>query len=277
MNRELLEIYRGKEVFKNWKVSKYPTLNTIISNTWNELDELISIRLSAPSMDRIDQYNIETKRFITNFTNHNWLDLLLIQFNKTTGEKEIYTPYSNPGYNVFARLLLAYFEKNKKRPNVDFSNIDIEQWNENEKNRDIPLKNDIDALRREHWIRSFLEEKDNFQTDEHGVYRAINPSEETWEEWEGIWFQEDLTILNFRNYWVWGQEDNSISTIHIENNLIPLYLQAFIDTNIRIAGPSNGANLKKIYEMMFYVLEHPELNGKERYMRVRKDTPLTKE
>ena len=277
MKRDTTEVYRGKEVFKNWRFSKYPTLNSIIADKESELNELISVKLSAPSIDIIDQYNIETKRFITNFTNHNGLDLLLIQLNKTTGEKEIYTPYSNPGYNVFARLLLAYFEKHKKRPNIDFSNIDIERRNENEKNRDIPLKNDIDALRREHWIRSFLEEKDSFQTDDNDIYRGISSIEEKWEDREGIWFQEDLTILKFRNYWVWGQEDNSISTIYIENNLIPLYLQAFIDTNIRIAGPSNGANLKKIYEMIFYFIEHPELDEKERYMRVREDTPLTKE
>lgn len=70
MNRKLLEIHQGKEVFGNGKFSKFPTINTVISNKENELSDLMSVRVAAHGTDYIEQYNIETQNFITNFTHH---------------------------------------------------------------------------------------------------------------------------------------------------------------------------------------------------------------
>jgi hypothetical protein len=53
----------------------------------------------------------------------------LTQYNKTTEKKETYSAYSDPGYNVFANLLIGYYEKFKKRPNIDFRDIDIDARN----------------------------------------------------------------------------------------------------------------------------------------------------
>jgi hypothetical protein len=74
----------------------------------------------------IDQYNIETKKYITNITTHQGLDLHLQQYNKSTQQKEVYSPYSTAGYAIFVSLVCAYYECFQKRPILNFPNADRE-------------------------------------------------------------------------------------------------------------------------------------------------------
>jgi len=66
------------------------------------LEQLISIRIPLGITKKynkgqsIEQYNIETKKHITNITTHNGLDLHLSQYSKATGKTETYSPYSDP-------------------------------------------------------------------------------------------------------------------------------------------------------------------------------------
>jgi len=278
MKRKLLEIHEGKEVFKNWKFANFPTLNTIISDKENELSKLMSVRIKSYEVDCIPQYNIETTNYITNFTNHNGLDLLLTQYNKETKTKVVYTPYSNPGYDVFANLLLGYYEKNHKRPKIDFSNVDTKERNKSAVDLDLPLKNFIDSIRWDMPLYLYLEQRDTYKEDSKWIFRPILPANTEDDEREGnregIGFKDNTTIMQVWNKGL-GDEAYRIIKLAFETELIPLYLQAFIDTNLSIAGNRNLGNLQKIYEMIFYVLEHPEIDKNKVTLRAWVDTPLT--
>ena len=272
MKRKLLEIHQGREVFKNGKFTNFPTLNIIISDKENELNELMSVRIKT---DYIPQYNIETKNFITNFTNHNGLDLLLTQYNKKTRTRVVYTPYSNPGYDVFVNLLLGYYEKNHKRPRIDFSNVHVEERNKAEKSHDLPLKNFIDSIRWDMALYLYLEQKDLYKEDSTWTFRPLLPKDTEEDVREGIWFKDKTTIMNVSSKGIGNNSSHTISTFIFENELIPVYLQAFIDTNLSVAGNTNLGNLEKIYEMIYYTLEHPGIDKEKLSRRAWLDTPLT--
>ncbi len=275
MNRKLLEIHQGKEVFENGKFAKFPTLRTIISNKENELSDLMSVRVAAHGTDYIEQYNIETQNFITNFTHHNGLDLLLTQYNKETKTRVVYTPYSNPGYDVFVNLLLGYYEKNHKRPKIDFSNVNVEKRNKAEKSWDLPLKDFIDSIRWDMAIYLYLEQKDLYKEDSTWTFRPLLPKDTEEDKREGIGFKDNTTIMNISSKGIGNNSSHTISTFVFENEIIPVYLQAFIDTNLSVAGNTNLGNLQKIYEMIYYTLEHPEIDKDKVSRRAWIDTPLT--
>lgn len=282
--RKITEIYEGKEVLKNWKFSNFPTLEWIISDKISELDGLLSVRLSYHSFDlnSMQQFNIETKNFITNFTTHNWLDLFLTQYNKKTKTKMSYSPYSNPGYNVFVNLLIWYFEAFGKRPNINFKNLDIKWWNENKRKRDIPLFNFLDGIRWDSWLYCYINNKELFKEDNKWIIRPILPDSKGNSDYsERIWFHWDKTIMNLENYHVWFNRDPNekpnMARIIVENDLIPLYLQAYIDTNRNVCWPDVATNLKKIYEMIFYVLENKSEDKEKLVMEARDKTPLSSE
>jgi len=273
--KERYEIGKGKEVFKNKLYSSIPTLKNIITENQKNLDELLSIKIRESNDHIIDQYNIETKRFITNITTIQGLDLNIAQYNKETKTREIYSPYSNPGYNVFAHRLLAYFELHKKHPPINFSDIDIKGRNEASEGRENPIIEFVDNIRWEGNIFWYIYDKEKFfGTDKEWVRRIIYPTEEETgnSNREGVGIQNDTTIIQFWHEIVYNSPKPA--KIIIENELIPIYLQAFIDTNRRVAWPTNATNLKKIVEMIFYVLEGEEKERDKRMQEARRKTPL---
>ena len=278
MKKNQTEIVKGKEVFKNNKFSQYPTLNTIITTNQAELNNLISIRIGWSKGREMEQYNIETKKYITNFFHHNGLDLLLTQYNKAEDSINTYTPYANPGYNIFVNRLISYYEQFGKRPTLDFAEVNIERRNDIIQSRwgEIPLSNYMSNVWFDHWVWWYLENKEWFVTDPDGTYRQSAHTEPN-REW--LWFTKDESIIKVSTYNILWREDEEtpIKTIKVENELLPLYLQAFIDT-MNAMGGSTG-NLKRLYDITYHILEHPEMTEDEKsmYKITRNKKPLTKE
>ena len=282
MKRKETEIYLwAKEVFKTNKLASVPTLKGIISANQKDLEALMSVRVVAKRLDSIDQYNIETKNFITNITTIQWLDLHLTQYNKQTKTHQLYSPYSNPGYNVFVNLLMGYYEIFKKRPPVNFSNIDINSRNESGNRFDNPMKNFVDNIRWEWNVFGYLNYRDLIKEDKEWITRLVSQNEENWNhdrEWFGI--QWDNVVMKMTGY---QPRSSNVPTpkIVFEKDLIPLFLQAYLDVNLSTTWPDNAVNLKKIYEMIFYVMENEDVRKKvnedDNYHEIRKNTPLTPE
>lgn len=262
MKRKDTELTRNwSEIFCNERYKEIPSLNGIITDNKEVLEKILSIRIPIYRKNLaeqgIEQYNIETKKYITNISTHNGLDLHLMQYNKVTKKKEVYSPYSSPWYNVFADLLCAHYEFFKKKPVLNFPNTDVEKWNRQLKNHDIPLMNEMLALLRDHWIQSYLYRYKLFQQDNQWIFRAIYPNtenpQERKEEWIGIrWDEVDFQCIDYYyNPWLKHR-------ISIEKDLINVFLQMFIDVNLSVASSVVNLNLKKIADVMYKILEDPQ-------------------
>lgn len=250
------------EIFRNEKYKELSSLHNIIGDNKEVLKQILSIRipLHRKILDgqSINQYNIETKKYITNMTTHNGLDLHLMQYTKETNKKQIYSPYSNPWYHVYVYLLCAYYEFFKKKPILNFPNTDIEGWNKQIRSHEVPLMNDMMATSRDIGIYSYLHQYQFFQQDNNWVHRIISPiskdNKQREEEWIGIKWDE--VILQCKDYYY---SDWSKHKIYIEKELINLFLQAFIDVNRSTSWSTNNLNLKKIADITHKVLEDPQI------------------
>ncbi|MEI7563192.1 MAG: hypothetical protein WCJ39_06095 [bacterium] len=145
MPKERHELIPGKEILTNGKYKKVISLQKIVPDIEAALGKnLLSIKIRKKRDAIIEQYNIETTKYITNMTTHNGLDLHLVQYNKQTKDMQMHSPYSNPGYSVYTHALCAYYEFFKKKPALNFPNIDKEARNKHRKNiGDIPLNNEM--------------------------------------------------------------------------------------------------------------------------------------
>ena len=102
-----------------------------------------------------------------------------------------------------------------------------------------------------------MKNKDLFKEDSTGITRPIRDEEK---ERHGIWFKDNNTIMHLTYSNI--QDALLEAEIVIENELIPLYLQIIIDTNIWNTKARNTTNLKKLYEMICMILwlHYPKKN-----------------
>lgn len=263
MKRRETEIAQWSEIFCNEKYKEISSLHDIIENNKEVLKQLLSIRIPIyrKNLDEqsINQYNIETEKYITNITTHNGLDLHIMQYTKANKRKQIYSPYSNPWYNVYVYLLCAYYECFRKKPILNFSNTDadIEWWNKQIRSHDVPLMNDMMATSRDSGVYSYLHQYQFFQQDNNWIYRIISPISKNKErEEEGIGIQGNEVILQCKDYYynAWSKHK-----IYIEKELINLFLQAFIDVNRATSWSINNLNLRKITDITHKVLENSQI------------------
>ncbi|MCX6824890.1 MAG: hypothetical protein NTY80_01580 [candidate division SR1 bacterium] len=257
--RKETEISVGGEIFSNERYKELPALNDIISGNKEVLGKLLSLRVPLGERtfphDTMPQYNIETEKYITNITGHNGLDLLLSQYNKQTKKTEVYTPYSNPGYGVYANVLCAYYEIFKKRPILNFENRDIVGWNE------LGMHNPFmgEMMNSYQSVADYIHNYEYFKQDNEGIHRIIR-EENSGRTEDGFGIYKDEAILQFTDDFESGQT----TRFCIEKELLNLFIQSFIEVNARFGGPRNNLNLKKIADVVYTVLENPEL---------RKDVP----
>ncbi len=261
MKRKETEIHEWSEIFRNEKYKQLESLNGIVAGNEDALARLLSIRIPIYgykfSHQLIDQYNIETKKYITNLTTHNGLDFHLTQYNKFTNARSVYSPYSDAWYNVYVDLLCAYHEIFRKRPILNFPDTDVEWWNHQIKNRDVPLMREMMNAYREAY--SYLHQYKFFQKDAQWVHRIVPlGNKERIDEWFGI--QWDEIILQFIDHFY---DRWSTHKFFIEKELINLFIQMFIDINRRTSWQVGNLNLKKISDVIYTVLESPQIREKD--------------
>lgn len=259
MAKERYELVPGKEILTNGKYKKVISLQGIISDidaSWAE--NLLSIKIREKRDGIIEQYNIETTKYITNMTTHNGLDLHLVQHNKETKDIQLYSPYSSPGYNIYTHALCAYYDFFKKKPLLNFPNTDKEARNECRKDMwDIPLNNEMQYTNMQ--AMPYLNFQNFFQQDSQWIFRIIpigDQEKPRTAEWLGI--KEDEAIIQTVAHDHYYNRRNT-QRIYIEKDLINLFLQAFIDTNRCVAWPMVNLNLKKIADVLYSVLENEEM------------------
>ena len=110
----------------------------------------------------------------------------------------------------------------------------------------------------------YLEHKDLYKQDENWIFRPVWNEEPNGDKQERLGFKDNTTIMQVWNKWLWDEPDRIIK-LQFENELIPVYLQAFIDTHLSVAGNANLGNLKKIYDMICYTLNHPNPTEEEKF------------
>ncbi|EKD25281.1 MAG: hypothetical protein ACD_80C00089G0004 [uncultured bacterium (gcode 4)] len=258
MKRRETEISAWSEIFHNEKYKQLESLNGIIPENKEALKNLLSIRIpiyenNFPKQS-IEQYNIETEKYITNMTTHNGLDFHIWQHNKLTNKKQIYSPYSNPWYDVYAHLLCAHYEIFKKRPILNFPNTDKEWWNEQIREHGVALMNEMTNSYFN--IYGYLYHHEFFQQDKTWIHRMMPPLENNEERTEdGFGITWDEAILQFTNYFCNTSINNRF---FIDKDLINLFLQWFIDVNRKTSWPIGNLNLKKISDVLYTILESPQ-------------------
>lgn len=263
MKRRETEISQGSEILRNGKYKEIESLNGIIDDKKEVLEKLLSIRIpfgidgKLMKWRPIEQYNIETEKYITNITTHQGLDLHLQQYNKADWKREIYSPYSTAGYSIFVNLLCAHYECFKKRPILNFPNADIEWRNKQVKHHDVPMMNEVTASHRASYI--YLHHYNLFQEDKEWIRRIISPKEkndERTDEWFGIKWDE--VIFQFIDSFY---SKDTRHKFFMEKDLINLHLQAIIDVNRRVSWPTNTLNFKKTSDVLYKILENPEIRA----------------
>ena len=76
MKRKATEISQGSEILRNGIYKKIESLKGIIDGNKEVLEKLLSIRIPFGAGEKyregqaIEQYNIETEKYITNITTH---------------------------------------------------------------------------------------------------------------------------------------------------------------------------------------------------------------
>lgn len=263
MKRSDTEISKWSEIFRNEKYKEIPSLKGIIADQKEVIEKILSIRIPLYRKrytygDSIEQYNIETKKYITNLTTHNGLDFHILQYNKQTKQKDFHSPYSNPGYSIYGTLLCAYYEVFNKRPLLNFLDTDIVRWNRLLKEHDLPLQDGMRYSQRD--SNAYIHAHHLFQKDQKWIQRIILPGEdnEGWTE-AGFGIQWDEIIIQCIDHFY---KRGARHQFFMEKELINLYLQAFIDVTGTHAW-SLVLNLKKIADVLYKVLESPELRAQE--------------
>lgn len=262
MQRSDTEISQWSEIFCNEKYKEIPSLKGIIADQKEVIEKILSIRIPIEKNlfpdQKIEQYNIETKKYITNLTTHNGLDFHISQYNKYTKKRDIHSPYSDPGYSIYAVLLCAYYEVFNKRPILNFPDTDIVRWNNQLKQDDLPFESEMRNTQRD--VHSYIHAHDLFQQDSQWIHRIILPTEDSeWRTEPGFGIQwNDIILQCVDNFYRKGTRHQ----FFMEKELINLYLQAFIDVNREHAW-SLALNLKKIADVLYKVLEDPQLRQEE--------------
>lgn len=261
MKRSETEILQWYEIFTNGAYKNIASLQGIIDGHEEVLKNVLSMRIPL-GLDKkyhpwtsIEQYNIETADTITNMSTHNSLDFQLMQWDKHNKKQTNYSPYSDPWYNIYANMLCAYYEYNKKKPILNFPDGNIEQWNKSMKHHDNPLIKDM--INTHSNTFQYLHLWEFFKQDQDGISRIILPwHTERQEEWFGT--QGDKAIFQFVDYFY---NEWSLHRFTVEKDLLNLFLQSYIDVNRAVAWPVHTLNLKKIADVLFSILENPEMRA----------------
>lgn len=269
MKRKDTEISSWSEIFHNKKYTKLSSLKGILTENEEAVKKILSLRI--PIYENrlpeawIEQYNIETQKYITNITSHNGLDLHLQQHNKSTWETQMYSPYSSPWYNVYANLLCAYYELFKKKPILNFPNTDSVWRNKQIESHDIPLMNDMLSSYRD--VFPYIHYHEFFQKDTKWIHRII-PKWEKGNEREEAWFgiQWEEAIFQFIDYFY---QRGTRHKFFIEKELINVFLQMLIDVNRKTSWSVGNLNLKKIADVLYKALEEPEIRKNSEKLSIR--------
>ena len=285
----------GTEIFSNQLFEKLPAtvgLKKLFEQNSHLLNEVLSIKIDpeviwgGENAFPSKYYNIETEKFKTLISHHNHhnrdKDFFFSQVHKQNWLEEQYIPYSMDGLNFYIQMLLAYYTRQNEQdkseegwkikiPKLDFSFANVKYWNDCEREGNSDTRHQLLDMFTCSDVIDFFHGKNNFfQTDQNGIQRIIFPKENA-EEWTGFWIKGEESIFRF-------PEDfnrDTISEITLENDLLPLYAQAFSDAYI--AKIQGGAETKKLFEVTKYLLEHQAFGDIFFHWltEAMKETPLT--
>ncbi len=189
------------------------------------------------------EYTITTKAFTTTIKTRQWIDLVIMQTHCNTEKNILVSPYSSPGYDVYLSLLLWYYQIYKKLPIVYFSDTGIEQkkWN------NIWLENDM------HNAFTF------FHIYQYLFDNTIIPLQ----EWSP-WFIVNTKLLTLRCIGMHDISDKP-KDLFFETDILPLYIQSYIDTQLAVSWKDNVFYLKKIYNSLDQILKSPLDQREEKF------------
>lgn len=166
-------------------------------------------------------------------------------------------------------MILAYYTSFGTFPQVNFNYVDTSQ-REEDVNEYSPMKDMIKDVWMTKEVSLFFYGKDFFGYDSEGNYRIIAPYEDK-EKWIGFGIQNNITTFSFLSSPI---DNDSSALLKMENNLIPLYMQAIFDIHRSVANNENAVGFKKLYTMTKYMIEH-EMYGKNFDPRIARDqTPM---
>ena len=286
----------GSEVFANQLFEKLPAtvgLKKLFEQNSHLLNEVLSIKID-PTVIPIDPnitpmegttlpsgyYNIETEKFKTLFSyppNHG-RDPAFRQYHKESWLEKWYSPYSARWYDFFVQMLLAYYmqqnENNQWKidfPKGEFRSIDIQEWIDNGYEQDRSVKEKIlDVFAFGDVAHFFYGKEKYFKTDNEWFYRIVS-SNAKGEERTGFGMKGEETLFKFGG----DAKTEWISRVTLENKLLPLYIQVFID--IHNPNYQGRAEIKKLFEITKYLLEKKCFWKSFNSSIARKETPLQKE
>ncbi|MDD2537322.1 MAG: hypothetical protein PHU61_02420 [Candidatus Absconditabacteria bacterium] len=255
----------GEKIYPEQERGGLPeSIKKVIEDYKENISSLIAVS-AGPSITNPGFFTIETSNFHTliSFPPHHGRDPSFSQYNKDTEETYGYRPYSHEGYNFYINLLLAYHKQYGCLPTLDFSKIDKEDWENEIRTNESQTRGDILNLFSLGDAMTYFHAKERFSEDNEGFNRIILSKDKKTER-TGFGIKDNQTEYRF------APDFNSdrISHIVLENNLLPLYTQAFICAHNSASG--NSANIQKIYEMTKYLLENDSID----VLRARKETPL---
>jgi hypothetical protein len=99
-------------------------------------------------------------------------------------------------------------------------------------------------------VSTYLDHNELFTEDENGVWRFISPNKDI-SQIPGFGIKGDVVILYLRDY---QRQDEAITEIYIEKELLPLFMQAFVDNNRSVSGEVVNLNIKKLNEALYETL-----------------------
>jgi hypothetical protein len=178
------------------------------------------------------------------------LDIILTQIHKKTKKKKFYSPYSSPAYEVFMYMACAYHKVYGRKPALAFPFTELEEWNSAEKGYSLPLENEMRHMCHDWGVSTYLDHNELFTEDENGVWRFISPNKDI-SQIPGFGIKGDVVILYLRDY---QRQDEAITEIYIEKELLPLFMQAFVDNNRSVSGEVVNLNIKKLNEALYETL-----------------------
>ncbi len=248
-------IRNSQEIYKNEKYKDAPSLEGIVDPVKQDLSSLLSIRVNNSNLDNPSkEFFIDTKKFKYQITTQQWLDFVLGQFNKKTGENIIYSPYSNPAYNFIAALIIGHHHFFKSAPHINFKDCNIDVWNNENHKREIPFWDSLHGIMWENSLSSYLFYGNDYKVDEKWVYRFRPEDDDMWKD-NGLAFSDSEMILTLTHYYPWSEKKIGPLEIHIDKNLLPLFIQAYRDVNMRVSWPLVNLNVKKIQQALSVFLQ----------------------
>ena len=268
--KDTFRFKQGNEVYKNNKFETHSSLQTFMENYKDNLANLLSIKIEA--WNQIQWfYNIDTKDLSTYISTHEGIAPRIMQYNKKTKTQEHFKKYSDPGYDFFVKMLLSYYTVYWKLPTLDFSKGDKKTREKQKRSGDLPLETEMLNVRMDDNISDFFEQNGETVEDENGIKRIQNKYEQgSWDR-TGFWIQEKNTLIKSKTGYARGQILDS--TITFENELLPLYIQAFIDANRYVSGTFMHATLEKLYEMTQQLIDQQSFWNKydEERIKIRRN------